>query len=282
MSTISRSVRNLRALSRALTWIGNPAPVEGLHHVPPSGPYILAANHLGMLDLPLIYAEVGSDDLAGWVAEKWEHHWLLGPLMRAGNGIFIQRGEIDRAALDAAVAWLQAGRIFGMAPEGTRSRSGALGRGKTGIVYIAHKADVPILPVVCIGTEGAFASLLRLRRRRVAVRFGPAFRLPPLEASRRTEVHPPAGRRSDVPPGGALARELPRSLQASPGCASPGAARSRRLTAKPIAINSLALSTSLPQRDSLRAQGEADDGAGRTAAVPPWGIVEKPRWQGGV
>jgi 1-acyl-sn-glycerol-3-phosphate acyltransferase len=187
MSITSRSVRNLRAISRALTWIANPAPVEGLHHVPPSGPYILAANHLGMLDLPLIYAEVGSDQLAGWVAEKWEHHWLLGRLMRAGNGIFIQRGEIDRAALDAAVAWLQSGRIFGMAPEGTRSRSGGLGRGKTGIVYIAHKAEVPILPAVCIGTEGAFASLLRLRRKRVAVRFGPVFRLPPVEASRRAE-----------------------------------------------------------------------------------------------
>ncbi|MCJ7512605.1 MAG: 1-acyl-sn-glycerol-3-phosphate acyltransferase [Anaerolineales bacterium] len=159
--------------------------VEGRQHIPATGPYILAVNHLGMLDAPLIYTEAGGEHLAAWVAEKWERHLILGPFMRAANGIFIQRGEVDREALEAAVAWLKAGKVFGMAPEGTRSRTHQLNRGKAGIVYLAHQADVPILPAACINTEDALPALLRLRRKHAVLRFGEPFRLPPLDPARR-------------------------------------------------------------------------------------------------
>jgi len=141
-----------------------------------------------MLDAPLVLSELGSPDLGGWAAEKWEHHWILGPLMRAANAIFIQRGEVDRQALDEAVAWLRAGKVFGMAPEGTRSRTHTLNRGKTGIVYLASHADVPIVPVGCVDTEDALPSLLRLRRKHARLRLGPPFRLPPLDPARRAEA----------------------------------------------------------------------------------------------
>ncbi len=174
-------------MAKAITWVLCTHSVEGRQHVPDTGPYILAANHLGMLDAPLVYGEVGGDHIAGWVAEKWEHHPVLGPVMRAANGIFIQRGEVDRGALEAAVAWLKAGGVFGMAPEGTRSQDHRLSRGKAGIVYIAHQAEVPILPVACINTEDALPALLSLQRKHAILRFGEPFRLPPLDPSRRPE-----------------------------------------------------------------------------------------------
>jgi len=161
--------------------------VEGRQNLPAGGPYILAANHLGMLDAPLFYSEFGGPHLAAWVAEKWERHWILGPFMRAANGIFIQRGEVDRAALDAAVAWLRSGRVFGMAPEGTRSRTHQLNRGKSGIVYLAHQAGVPIVPAAFINTEDALPALLRLHRKHALLRIGEPFRLPPLDPARRSE-----------------------------------------------------------------------------------------------
>lgn len=161
--------------------------VEGRHNLPAGGAYILAANHLGMLDAPLIYSEVGGPHIAAWVAEKWERHPILGPFMRAANGIFIQRGEVDRAALDAAVAWLKSGRVFGMAPEGTRSHNHQLNRGKSGVVYLAQQAGVPIVPAAFINTEDALPALLRLRRKHAVLRIGPPFRLPPLDPDRRSQ-----------------------------------------------------------------------------------------------
>jgi 1-acyl-sn-glycerol-3-phosphate acyltransferase len=145
----------------------------------------MASNHLGLVDVPLIFGLVGGEHLTGWAAEKWQGHLIFGTLLRMGGGIFIQRGEVDRKALDAAIRWLQAGNVFGMAPEGTRSQTGGLIRGKTGIAYLADQADAPILPVAMTGTEAALTALLRFRRQRVTVRFGELFALPPLEAENR-------------------------------------------------------------------------------------------------
>lgn len=180
-------IQVVRAVTAGITRLLCTHTVEGRQNLPARGPYILAANHLGMLDAPLIYSEVGGPDIAAWVAEKWEHHWILGPFMRAANGIFIQRGEVDREALDAAVAWLRSGKVFGMAPEGTRSRTHQLNRGKSGIVYLAQQADVPIVPAAFINTEDALPALLRLRRKRAVLRIGEPFRLPPLDPARRAE-----------------------------------------------------------------------------------------------
>lgn len=153
--------------------------VRGLENLPAHGPYIMASNHLGLVDVPLIFGLVGDEHLTGWAAEKWQGHLIFGTLLRMGGGIFIQRGEVDRKALEAAIRWLEGGNVFGMAPEGTRSHTGGLIRGKTGIAYLADQAAVPILPVAVTGTQGALTSLLRLRRQLVTVRFGELFELPP-------------------------------------------------------------------------------------------------------
>lgn len=160
--------------------------VEGLGNVPPEGPYIMASNHLGLVDVPVIFGLVGGEHLTGWAAEKWQRHIIFGTLLRMGGGIFIHRGEVDRRALEGAIRWLEAGNAFGMAPEGTRSKTGGLARGKTGIAYLVDHVHAPILPVALTGTEGAIRSLLRLRRQRVSVRFGQLFELPPLDPDDRS------------------------------------------------------------------------------------------------
>ncbi len=159
---------------------------EGLHNVPPNGPYIMVGNHMSMADLPLAYTYLGGEHATGWVAEKWEFHPIFSPILRLGSGIFIQRGEVDRSALTAAVEWLKAGKVFGIAPEGTRSHNGQLQRGKTGAAYLADLADVPIVPVGMIGTEVAIKTLLRLQRPELLLRVGVPFRLPPLDPENRS------------------------------------------------------------------------------------------------
>jgi len=175
--------------SRALRWIFDKLmalltrrTVEGRENLPPKGPYIVAANHLHLLDAPLLYALVGSDQLSGWAAEKWQNDPFIGTILKLGGATFIRRGEVDREAISAAVDWLKAGKVFGIAPEGTRSKTGGLIRGKSGIAYIAHEAGVPIVPIGHYGTEKIWSALAHLRRQPVTVRIGKPFFLPPLSA----------------------------------------------------------------------------------------------------
>ena len=159
---------------------------EGLEHLPPSGPYIIAANHLAFWDAPIIYGLVGGPHLTGWAAEKYRYNPIWGTILRMGSGVFIERGAVDRDALGAAVAWLRQGKVFGLAPEGTRSKTGGLARGKSGVVFVAHQAGVPIVPLAHFGTERVTRTWLRLRRPEVTVRIGRPFTLPPLPSTERS------------------------------------------------------------------------------------------------
>jgi 1-acyl-sn-glycerol-3-phosphate acyltransferase len=159
---------------------------EGFEHRPAQGPYIVVANHLAFWDAPILYAVIGGPQLSGWAAEKYRYNPVWGVLLRMGSGIFIQRGQVDRDAIGGAVAWLRAGKVFGIAPEGTRSKTGGLGRGKSGVVYIAQQTGAPILPLAHFGTENVSRTWLRLRRPVVTVRMARPFVLPPLSPGDRS------------------------------------------------------------------------------------------------
>ncbi len=159
--------------------------VKNPENIPPKGPYILAPNHLSRTDPPLLYIYFGGENVTGWVASKYRRNLFFGLLVRLGNPIFIRRGEVDREALEAAVKALRSGKVFGLAPEGTRSRVGSLIRGKTGIAYIADAAQVPIFPVAITGTDRLFNDLLKLRRPQITITFGELFHLPPLDPNDR-------------------------------------------------------------------------------------------------
>jgi 1-acyl-sn-glycerol-3-phosphate acyltransferase len=182
-----------RLIARFLHWLFDTLfavltarDVEGLDRLPADGPYILATNHLSLYDPALIYGLIGDERFSGWAAEKWERHLIFGSILKLGQAIFIQRGQVDRKALEGALCWLRQGNVFGIAPEGTRSRTGGLIRGKTGIAYLAYESGVPILPLAHAGTEGSIRSLFHLRRQKIRVRFGESIRLSPPDPSDRT------------------------------------------------------------------------------------------------
>jgi 1-acyl-sn-glycerol-3-phosphate acyltransferase len=154
--------------------------IEGQEHIPEEGPFLLVTNHLHWLDPPLLSAAFPCRPYV-FAAEKWENHWFLGPFLGSLGAIFVRRGEVDRKALRQALGVLQGGGVLGLAPEGTRSKTGALQRGRSGAAYMAYRTGVPLLPVVSMGQENVFPSLRRLRRATVRVVYGPVFEPPPVK-----------------------------------------------------------------------------------------------------
>lgn len=152
--------------------------VEGEENIPATGPFVLAPNHIHMFDIPVIFGFLSRRAVV-FAADKWQKNPIFGPLLSLfGDAIYVSRGVPDRKALVQAQDVLNAGGVLGLAPEGTRSRTGGLQRGRTGVVYLANQSNAPILPVVAFGQEQAFACWLRLRKVPISLRFGTPLHLP--------------------------------------------------------------------------------------------------------
>lgn len=170
----------LRVLLRGVLLILGSMRVTGRQHVPDSGPYIIVVNHMSTADPPLLFLALPPMRLRFFAGEKWERHPIFGPIMRTVGAIYINRGEVDRKALREAMEAIRGGSIFGLAPEGTRSRRGQLLEAKDGAAYLASRAGVPILPCAVTNTDILGRNVTRLRRTHMEVHFGEPFILPSL------------------------------------------------------------------------------------------------------
>lgn len=171
----------IRSIIRLLFKLLSRLDVQGLENIPPTGPGILVANHLGRLDSPLVFAIVDRTNTTSLVADKYRNNLLLRPLVNAVHGIWINREQADFRALRLALEYIEGGGMLGIAPEGTRSKTGALMPAKTGAAFLAGRAGVFVVPAGIWGTETAIAQLRRLRRPPIHIRFGQPFHLQPLE-----------------------------------------------------------------------------------------------------
>jgi 1-acyl-sn-glycerol-3-phosphate acyltransferase len=164
--------------------------VSGYENLPRDKSYVIATNHLGIVDAPIAFYALDRWDMYILVGEKWERNrflkWLGGHL----NFIFIDRFNPDIKALRKVITLMEKGNLLVIAPEGTRSRVGSMIEGRPGVSYLATKLNRPIVPVALTGTEDKvlFGNLKRFHRSRVTVTGGPAFTLPPLPRENRDEV----------------------------------------------------------------------------------------------
>ena len=151
--------------------------VEGLEHVPSSGAFILAGNHLSMSDVPVGWTHMERSIIPLVSHDLRQTRWLRWVLSGIGHAVYIRRGEGDEDALTRGLAVLRAGGAILIAPEGKRS-PGGLRRGNTGAAYLATRAGVPVVPVAAWGQEDFTSSWRRLRRAPVRLHFGPPLDFP--------------------------------------------------------------------------------------------------------
>src|SRR3954464_6683580 len=130
--------------------------VEGAEHVPKNGAVILASNHLSFSDsffLPLVLRRRVTFVAKAEYFEDAKTAWFF----RAVGQIPVKRGggPASARALESAKEVLEAGGVFGIYPEGTRSPDGRLYRGHTGVARLALQTAAPVIAVAMIGTRDA-------------------------------------------------------------------------------------------------------------------------------
>jgi 1-acyl-sn-glycerol-3-phosphate acyltransferase len=152
--------------------------VQGRENIPERGPYIVVLNHTSVADTPLLLIAFPVMKWRFFAVEKWRSHPIYGPIMGWLGAIYIKRGEADRSTLKEAMKALETGVAFGLAPEGTRSRSGQMMKAKDGAAYLASRFEAPLLPVGLVNSDVLFANAKQLKRTRLEVRIGKPFMLP--------------------------------------------------------------------------------------------------------
>ena len=180
----------IRWLIRLLFNIIAHVDVKGYENLPKEGSFVIATNHLGIVDVPIAYYALDYWDMFVLIADKWQQVGLFRWVGKYFNFIFIDRYNADIKALRKVISLMEQNNILVIAPEGTRSRTGSLIEAKPGVSYLATKLNRPIVPVAITGTEDKvlFGNLKKLRRAHITVTAGPAFTLPPLPRENRDEA----------------------------------------------------------------------------------------------
>ena len=150
--------------------------VEGLEHIPRSGPVIIACNHISFWDPPLVGSSVRRVVHFVAKAELFENR-LFGALLSSYNSIPIHRGAQARRGLRGAEEVMGNGGAVIILPEGTRSKTSEFLAPKAGITRLAALTRSPVVPARIWGSRQIRRSMLR--QVLVRIRFGPPM-MPPI------------------------------------------------------------------------------------------------------
>lgn len=148
-----------------------------LQKFPVQGPFIAITNHTGQIEAPLLFVHLQPRPLTGWAKiESWDNLFLRW-VFNIWGAIPVRRGEADMNALKLALKALKEGKIFCLAPEGTRNKTGKLIRAMPGTVIIALHSGAPIIPIAHWGGENYLSNLKRFKRTNFHIRLGVPFKL---------------------------------------------------------------------------------------------------------
>ena len=172
---------SLRFIFRQLLRVVFRIRIVGKENIPAEGGYLIAHNHVSIVDPTVIISFWPISIQAIGAVELWQRpgqNWLV----QLYGTLPVNRGEMDRQFIEKAVGVLRSGLPLLIAPEGTRSHVPGMTRANPGIAYLVDRAQTPVIPVGVIGnSDEMLKQAMKGKRPVLEMRIGPAFHLPPLE-----------------------------------------------------------------------------------------------------
>jgi 1-acyl-sn-glycerol-3-phosphate acyltransferase len=173
---MARGVHFVNWILRGITRIVLRMDVAEFAKVPQDGPLILVGNHVSFIEAPVAMCHLDPRPVTGLgKRQSWENP-LFAFLFNTWGIIPIERGTVDREAFRLSVEALEQGKMLAVFPEGTRNY-GRLLQAKPGVVALAQRSKVPIVPMAFYGYEDFWPNLKRLRRTDFHARVGKPFRI---------------------------------------------------------------------------------------------------------
>ncbi|OZI11757.1 1-acyl-sn-glycerol-3-phosphate acyltransferase [Bacillaceae bacterium SAS-127] len=132
--------------------------VHGREHFPKDGGVLLCANHIDNLDPPVV-GITAPRPVSFMAKEELFNVPILGKVISNLHAFPVKRGGGDREALRKGLNFLKEGKVMGLFPEGTRSKTGEVGKGLAGAGFFALRADVHVVPCAIVGPYKPFHKL---------------------------------------------------------------------------------------------------------------------------
>lgn len=137
--------RILRFLASLILWFVASVKYEGLENIPKEGNYIVAPNHVTWFDPVAVALKL--PNISAYIAKEEIFKSKFSILLKPFHVFPVKRGQGDKGAIEVAENYLNLGYNLTIFPEGTRSKDGKLGKGKSGIVVISSATRSDVLPV---------------------------------------------------------------------------------------------------------------------------------------
>ena len=150
--------------------------VVGRRNIPQHSACIVVANHVNLVDSPVLGVSLGRR-VYFMAKEELFHSRLIGWLAEQFGAFSVAKGRLDRRAGRRALELLTQGQALVILPEGTRSQDGKLGQAYPGAALLAVKCSVPLVPVGISGTGQLIGKWWFLRRPRITLNIGQPFTL---------------------------------------------------------------------------------------------------------
>ena len=159
--------------TRAVSFFYFPRRIYGREHIPATGGFIIASNHVSNLD-PVVMGISAMRRINFMAKIELFQKKLLGFILKELGAFPVRRGEADLWALKEAIKRLKKGNPVLIFLEGTRRVGDAPSQAQPGIGFLAVKSGVPVIPVYISGTEKVMPPGSRsFTRNPVSVRYGP-------------------------------------------------------------------------------------------------------------
>lgn len=129
--------------------------VTGIENVPTEGAVIVAANHLSNWDPPFLGTFLNRE-ICYMAKEELFKNPIFAAAIRELHVFPVKRGTADKTAIKHAVKLLKDGHCLGIFPEGTRSKTGELGKAEAGVGLITAMTKAPVIPTAIINTNKIF------------------------------------------------------------------------------------------------------------------------------